>query len=143
MRNEEKSREQLINELAEISQRVAELQESVSQLKEAEEALRESEEKFRAVFMSAPVGIAIARPRGRFVSVNDSFCRMLGFTEKELQKKTFIEITHPEDRELTRELAKEVLYTERSSYEMEKRYLTKDARPVMASMRATATGCVK
>ena len=94
MRNEEKSREQLINELAELSKRIAELQESVSQLKEAEEALRESEEKFRAVFMSAPVGIAIARPRGRFVSVNDSFCRMLGFTEQELQKKTFIEFQH-------------------------------------------------
>lgn len=99
---------------------------------------KETEDTFRAVFTSAPVGIAIAQPEGRFISVNESFCEMLGYEEKELQEMTFLDISHPEDREKTWKLARETLDGQRDFYEMEKRYLTKDGRPVWASMRATA-----
>ena len=102
------------------------------------EVLLESEEKFRAVFMSAPVGIAIAHPEGRFIAANESFCRMLGYEERELRDKTFVDITHPKDRETTRKLAKEALYGQRNFYQIEKRYLTKEGRHVWASTRATA-----
>ena len=99
---------------------------------------KETEDRFRAVFTSAPVGIAIAQPEGRFISVNESFCEMLGYEERELLQMTFLDISHPEDREKTWELAREALDGQRDFYEMEKRYLTKDGRPVWASMRATA-----
>ena len=98
---------------------------------------KETEYTFRAVFTSAPVGIAIALPEGRFISVNESFCQMLGYEERELQEMTFLDISHPEDREETWKLAREALDGQRDFYEMEKRYLTKDGQSVWASMRAT------
>ena len=98
---------------------------------------KETEYSFRAVFTSAPVGIAIALPEGRFITVNESFCQMLGYEERELQEMTFLDISHPEDREETWKLAREALDGQRDFYEMEKRYLTKNGHSVWASMRAT------
>ena len=41
----------------------------------AEAALRASEERFRIAFEQAPVGMALTRPRRRYVQVNDAYCR--------------------------------------------------------------------
>ncbi|HAX90015.1 MAG TPA: hypothetical protein DCY91_28190 [Cyanobacteria bacterium UBA11370] len=59
----------------------------------AETALRISEEKFALAFQCSPVAIAIVTfPEGRYVEVNDSFCRdtgypretVIGYTDSEL-----------------------------------------------------------
>jgi PAS domain S-box-containing protein len=110
------------------------------ELEETEDTFLMSEEKFRTIFMSAPVGIGIARPEGTFIAANESFCKMLGYEERELLKKTILDITHPEDREETSSLAREALDGQRDFYEMEKRYLDRDGRTVWASIRATAIG---
>ncbi len=108
------------------------------ELEETEDTFLMSEEKFRTIFMSAPVGIGIARPKGTFIAANESLCKMLGYEERELLEKSFLDITHPEDREKTRSLAREALDGQRDFYEMEKRYLDRDGHAVWASMRATA-----
>jgi PAS domain S-box-containing protein len=110
----------------------------ITDVVEAAEALRESEGRFRTVFMSAPVGIAIAKPEGEFITVNESFCKMLDYTEEELVGMTFIDITYPEDRDETRRLNREVWRGERSFYQTDKRYLRKDGHPIWATIRATA-----
>jgi PAS domain S-box-containing protein len=53
MKDENKTKEQLIKELAELQQRIAELEESETERKRAEEVLRQSEEKFRLSFENA------------------------------------------------------------------------------------------
>src|SRR5438105_3774888 len=62
-------------------------------------AWRGDAERFRAVFESAPVGIAEVDLTGRFLCVNDSYCAMMGYAPEELLARTFGEITHPEDLE--------------------------------------------
>lgn len=58
-----------------------------------------SEQEFRAIFMLAAAGKAILDSNSeRFIKVNPTFCKMLGYTEDELLKKTLSEITHPDDR---------------------------------------------
>ena len=104
----------------------------------AEEMLRESEERFRTVFEAAPFGIAIAGPDGRFLEVNKTFCRMLGYTEEDVLGMTFVDITYPDDRENTLRFAEEVLRGKRNSYQTEKRYLKNDGKAVSAIVRATA-----
>ena len=69
----------------------------------AEAALRESEEKFRGVFENAPIGIFHSTVEGRFLWVNDTLARMIGF---ETAEETVARVTdiaqelfaHPEER---------------------------------------------
>lgn len=48
--------------------------------KQAEQALAASEARFRGVFHSSPVGIAISEPGGRIVQINPSLERTLGYS---------------------------------------------------------------
>jgi PAS domain S-box-containing protein len=60
MRDKEKTKERLINQLTELRQRVAELEASEAKRRRVEEALRESEEKYRTLFDNANDAIFLA-----------------------------------------------------------------------------------
>jgi len=45
----------------------------------AEQALREAERKYREIFESSPVGIYQSTPQGRYLNVNPTFARILGY----------------------------------------------------------------
>jgi len=100
--------------------------------------LKENERRFRTVFESAPIGIAIASPQGYFLQVNEGFSRMFGYDHNEITQLTFLDITHPEDRSITAELSKKVGDGCINSYTAEKRYLKKDGQSVWGIVRATA-----
>lgn len=59
------------------------LEEEVMERKRAQEALAESEKKYRSIFENAMEGIFQSTPDGKFISVNPSYARMLGFTSFE------------------------------------------------------------
>ncbi len=66
---------------------------------EAQEALRESEEKYRLVVENADEGIIISQATHmRFV--NPKVVKDLGYTEEELKSRPFIDLIHPDDREM-------------------------------------------
>jgi len=46
-------------------------------------------------------GIARVAPDGHFREVNWKLCSILGYTRDEMMRKTFSEITHPDDRDPT------------------------------------------
>ena len=69
----------------------------VTEIKKVQNALIESEELSRAIVANAPIGIASSDMNYHFVSANEAFCRILGYSEEELRKLTFKEITHPEN----------------------------------------------
>ena len=69
----------------------------VTEIKKVQNALVESEELSRAIVANAPIGIATSDMNYHFVSANEAFCRILGYSEDELRKLTFKEITHPEN----------------------------------------------
>ena len=64
-----------------------------------EAALQDSEILFRATFEQAAVGIAHVGLDGRLLRVNDRLCRILGYTEAELQGTDFKDLTRPGDLE--------------------------------------------
>ena len=65
----------------------------------ADKALRESEANFRATFELAGVGKSQADPAtGRLLRVNRKMCEITGYSASELLERTFLEITHPDDR---------------------------------------------
>ncbi|MFB3925311.1 MAG: response regulator [Syntrophales bacterium] len=59
------------------------LQFELAERKQAEEALRISEEKYRNIFENTVEGIFQATPEGRFISVNPSLARILGYDSPE------------------------------------------------------------
>ena len=108
------------------------LSEANLELREAGVALRESEERFRATFFQAAVGIAQTSVDRRWMLLNDQFCKMLGYSRAELNGKTFLEVTHPDDRELSLNTVRQLLSGEISSWSKEKRYIRKDGATVWA-----------
>src|SRR5215467_12994517 len=59
----------------------------------AEENLRRSEQRWRAVFENSAIGVALTDLTGRFLATNSAYQQMLGYTEQELTKLTFLELT--------------------------------------------------
>jgi PAS domain S-box-containing protein len=102
------------------------------------EELRQSEKRFRTVFEAAPLGIAIADAKGYIFEANNAFFRMLGYSKDEIKKLTFIDITHPDDREETVKLSRKALESKINSYQTEKRYLKKNGDYLWGIVRATA-----
>ncbi len=110
----------------------------VTERKQAEEKLRQSEERFRSAFDEAAIGMAVIEVvEGRFVQVNRSLCEMLGRSEEELLAATFLDITHPDDFDLSTEYAQRLLEDELGSYEIEKRYLHAEGYPIWVSLSAS------
>jgi rsbT co-antagonist protein RsbR len=95
-----KTKEQLLNELAEAHARIAELEASEAERKRAEEALRESEERYKAFSDATTEGVLLHKD-GTTIDVNQSFLDMYGYNDpSELIGKNSIELTipKPEDR---------------------------------------------
>ena len=88
--------------------------------------LRESEERFRSTFENAGAGMALVDSDGRVMRANPILQRMLGYSEDELIKLTFMDFTHAEDLEKDLMLYRELISGKRESYLIEKRYIRKD-----------------
>jgi len=97
----------------------------ISWRKQAELALQQSEKRFRNAFDTAAIGMAIVGLDGRWLEVNGSLCRMLGYTEEELMDRTFIDVTHPDDLDLDLDYVQKLLNGDLEHYQMEKRYFHK------------------
>jgi two-component system sensor histidine kinase/response regulator len=74
----------------------------ITEQKKTEEALKESEEKFSKAFRSSPNSIVISRIKdGKFVEVNDTYAKYIGYTREELIGHTALELRiweNPKDR---------------------------------------------
>ena len=101
----------------------AELDQQVTQ-RTAELAV--AEERWRSVFENSAIGVALTDLSGRFLATNPVYQQMLGYTGEELQKLTFLDITHEEDLELNRTLIRELLVGDRQQFQIEKQYRRKN-----------------
>ena len=101
----------------------------------AAEGLRDSEERFRSAFENAPFGMALSATDGSFLQVNATFCRILGYSEKELLSLGWAALTHPDDREAGRATLERLLRDRSACAEMEKRYLHRSGSIVWARSR--------
>lgn len=102
----------------------------ITERKKAEENLRLSEAEFRAAFEYSALGMYLMEISGEWIRVNESFCRILGYTKRELMSRTLKDITHPEDRDKDLPLVEEVLNGSKKSFHLEKRFIHKSGTVV-------------
>ena len=92
----------------------------------AETALREAQERLMVTYESVVAGIAEVDAQGRFLRVNEAFCRVSGYSREELLQRSFLDLTHHDDRAHDLEMFDRQVRGEIGRYSMEKRYVTKD-----------------
>ncbi|MEQ9376745.1 MAG: PAS domain S-box protein [Imperialibacter sp.] len=97
----------------------------INQIKNAELDLKVSEEQFRGAFQYSAIGMALVSLDGKWLKVNSSLSKILGYSDEELTKITFQELTHPDDLDSDLQLVAQVISGEIPSYQMEKRYFHK------------------
>jgi len=84
MKDQDKSKKQLMNESVKLRQQNAELEKTEIKHKEAEEALKESQERYKAFFDRSLCCVCVHDFEGRFLDANKSALNLLGYTKKEL-----------------------------------------------------------
>ena len=100
--------------------------EDITKQKETEQALIRSEVKYRSIFQSGSSGIVITNSQNYFVEVNPRFCEILGYTQEELLKLTFLDLTYPEDIGKSKDIMMKLHSGEEKRVNIEKRYNRKD-----------------
>ena len=104
MKDEDKSKQQLVSDLAKLRHRVVELEVSENERKRAEEALRESEERYRILVENSIAGIYIRRDN-KLLFASETFCKRLDYSWDELKEIRFIDLVHPDDRSIAKDRA--------------------------------------
>jgi len=88
--------------------------------------VRKEKDYFNAINENAGFGIILYNTKREIKKVNNAFCKMLGYSEKELKLLTVNGFSHPQDYELDKKLFAELCEGKRNQYQLDKRYLTKD-----------------
>lgn len=104
------------------------------QRSDALSALRRAEERARLLFDRQKLGMAVSSPDKRWLQVNDSLCRMLGYTREELLRLSWRDVTHPDDLAMEEELHRRLLEGDIDEYTIEKRHLRKDGGTFLAKV---------
>jgi PAS domain S-box-containing protein len=104
----------------------------------ADEALRESQQRLAVTYEKAPIGIAEMDAAGRFVRVNAALSTIIGYTPEELLGRSFVELTHPEDRDDDAEQYARQVRGEIAHYSMQKRFLRRDGGTVFVNVLSSS-----
>ncbi len=120
-----------------LEKKVHDLEMEIAVHELTEQSLRESEERFRKVFESSSIGIALIDPDIRFMRVNDEFIRMLGYSRDELLQLKLTDISDPNNCQDRTENLGRLRSNEISLYATESRFVKKDGSIVWSDMRVS------
>ncbi|MFC7679415.1 PAS domain S-box protein [Paenibacillus sp. GCM10028914] len=88
---------------------------------------------FKYLYQHAPIGVAIVSLEGKWLKVNPALCRMLGYSESELQRISFEDISPPEDRDRIDNMFG-LNNCNIINDEIEQRFICKDGSEMVASL---------
>ena len=112
--------------------------ENITSRKLAELAANESEARFSAFFEHAMLGMATTSPEKGWLLVNPALCAILGYPQEELVKKTWAELTHPDDLAVDVANFERLLRDEADDYVLEKRFIRPSGEIVHTFIAARA-----
>jgi diguanylate cyclase (GGDEF)-like protein/PAS domain S-box-containing protein len=119
--------EERTNQLTHLNE---ELLHEIAERNNAEETLQEMEKRFRTLFNQSEVGVLQTSATGQILSVNTRLLDLLGYTEAELQAKTFQDITYPDDLGVVVSQFRQLIAGDIPDLCVEQRYLCKEGGEV-------------
>ncbi len=111
----------------------------ITSAKQSEIALVESESRFKTVFFSAGIGMALTDTIGNITGTNSAFQSFIGYSEEELNQFNIVDISHSEDFQEEKKFfnSSKTMIETVTKYESEKRYIRKDGNIVWGKLTAT------
>lgn len=97
----------------------------VTELRKAERQLQISEALFRGAFEFSAIGMALVSLKGKWLRVNRQLCSILGYSEEQMLRMNFQDITHPDDLSADLMILKKTITGELEALQVEKRYFHK------------------
>ncbi|MFA6228502.1 MAG: PAS domain S-box protein [Patescibacteria group bacterium] len=104
---------------------------------QTETKLVNSEDRLRAIYENSPIPIVLVGLDNKFISANPAAVKFWGYSEDQLEKLTFADITHPDEVKRDIEKVKLLLKGKISVYSVDKRYIRKDKKIVYGRVNAT------
>lgn len=98
----------------------------ITDRKRIEKELVEEKEKLSSVLKNTAHGIVMVDIKARIILANPFFCKLVGYSESELQKITFKEITCEDDLEESEKQMRLLAEGKISHFAIEKRYVKKN-----------------
>jgi PAS domain S-box-containing protein len=98
----------------------------ISMRKRVLEALRVREAHLKAIFDNVAVGIWLANAEGKFIQCNTRWLEMIGYSNKEILTLSYLDVTHQDDIDISRQNYELLTVNAINSYHIEKRFLRKD-----------------
>lgn len=92
--------------------------------------LQESEDRFRKIFNSTNVGLAVLDKDGKYLYLNKKRAELLGYSIEEMQQKDYKEIIHPDDLYKISELYRKLVNGEIENFEIDLKFIRKDGEIV-------------
>jgi PAS domain S-box-containing protein len=116
MKDENKTKNQLLNELSNIRKKLSDkdkiktkhkharqelriIAEDITEQKISDTKLKETEKKYRSLFESTVAGVCVSNPKGEVLDANNAMCQLTGYPLAELFKVNIADTyVNPEDR---------------------------------------------
>ncbi|RJP80360.1 MAG: response regulator [Desulfobacteraceae bacterium] len=109
-----------------LEQKMQQLEKETGELLKTQEALRISEKKYRRLHESMADGFAYVDMQGYIRESNESFQKMLGYTEDELSRMTYMDLTPEKWHAFEQDIVANQVFINNYSEVYEKEYQKKD-----------------
>ncbi|WP_051638209.1 sensor histidine kinase [Maribacter sp. Hel_I_7] len=109
----------------------------ITELRSAELKLAKSTEIFTETFEHSSIGMALVSPELKWLKVNKSLSKSLGYSEEELLKMKTTDITYPDDLSNSEVFKSKVFSENNNNLQLQKRYFHKDGNVVHAIIGVT------
>ncbi|MCU1363113.1 MAG: conserved hypothetical signaling protein [Acidimicrobiaceae bacterium] len=132
------------NEVETLNELAAELAYGISRLRDKEQLernedlVRSSDERFRLAFEHNMAPMLFSDFEDRVIAVNDSFCRLVGFSREELLGHDSKQFTYPDDVGINEDTLARLSTEQVDQARYVKRYLRKDGRIVISEISRSA-----
>ncbi|MFT3912031.1 MAG: PAS domain S-box protein [Ferruginibacter sp.] len=109
----------------------------VTKLYEIQRQIEVSESTFRGAFENSSIGMSLNSPEGKWIRVNKQLCNITGYSESEMLKMGFSDITHPDDVENDLHNLRLCVSGKIDTYRVEKRYRHKNGSIIWIKLNTT------
>lgn len=123
-----------VRDLAALVMDEMELHRTIQDMDDVTQAVNSNAARFRGTFENASVGIAHVALDGSFLRVNQAFCDFTGYPREEMLRKTYAELTHPDDIDPDRRDRDDLFAGRLESFGRDKRFVRKDGDVTWANI---------